>query len=216
MSIPLAFVSPQTLLLESFRLALSGADFQVRLMPFQGQFADMELIESRPRIVVLDAACEGGTPMVWIDRLKVALPDTRVLVYLRQVRGTECQTLLSVGAKGLADQRISGSEVLAGIRRMLRGEVYLSPRVAQAIALCRLGQTNPFQSLSPRELTVCDLVVEGSRAPEIARNLSVSPKTVNTYRYRIFEKLGISSDVQLTHLAYQHGLKGLESPNGRF
>lgn len=138
MSIPLAFVSPQTLLLESFRQALSGADFQVRLMPFQGQFADMELIESRPRIVVLDSACEGGTPMVWIDRLKVALPDTRVLVYLRQVRGAECQTLLSVGAKGLADQRISGTEVLAGIRRMLRGEVYLSPRVAQAIALCRL------------------------------------------------------------------------------
>jgi len=215
MSIPLACVSPQTLLLESCRQALSGTDLHVRLMPFQGQFADMELIEARPRIVVLDSACEGGTPMVWIDRLRVALPDTKVLVYLRHVRATECQTLLSVGAKGLADHRVSGPELLAGLRRMLRGEVYLSPRVAQSIALCRFGQKNPFQSLSPRELTVCDLVVEGARAPDIAKHLSVSAKTVNTYRYRIFEKLGITSDVQLTHLAYRHGLKGLESADGR-
>lgn len=215
MSIPLAVVSPQTLLLESCRQAVAESDFHVQLLPFQGQFADTELIESRPRVVILDSACEGGTPMVWIDRLRMALPDTRVLIYLRHVRAAECQTLLSVGAKGLADQRVSGTELLAGMRRMVRGDVYLSPRIAQTIALCRFGRTNPFQSLSPRELTVCDLVVEGARAPEIAKSLSVSAKTVNTYRYRIFEKLGITSDVQLTHLAYRHGLKGLESADGR-
>jgi two-component system invasion response regulator UvrY len=59
------------------------------------------------------------------------------------------------------------------------------------------------------------LVVDGIRAPGIAEQLCLSAKTVNTYRYRIFEKLGINSDVELTHLAYNHGMKGVESKDGR-
>ena len=73
----------------------------------------------------------------------------------------------------------------------------LAPNVAPALALSRFRSANPFDKLSPRELTVCDLVIEGSRAPEIAQQLAVSAKTINTYRYRILEKLGIDSDVEL-------------------
>ena len=62
---------------------------------------------------------------------------------------------------------------------------------------------------------MCDLVVDGIRATDIAEQLCLSAKTVNTYRYRIFEKLGINSDVELTHLAYNHGMKGVESKDGR-
>lgn len=215
MSVPIAIISPQTLLLEACKERLSGPEFSLHIIPFQGQFKTAEVVSSRPRLVVLDSACEGGTPLVWVDRLKVALPDAKVMVYLRHVRAAECQSLLSMGAKALADARISGAELATACRRMLRGEVYLSPRVAQALALCRIGQPNPFHSLSPRELTVCDLVVEGVKATEIAKQLSVSAKTVNTYRYRIFEKLSIQSDVQLTRLAYRHGMKGVESMNER-
>lgn len=215
MSVPVAVISSQTLLLEGCRDALAKADFPITPLMFQGRFHELELLERVPRLVIVDVACEGATPLVWIDRLKTTLPDSAVLVYLRAVRAAECQTLLSVGARGLADGRLSGAELITGLRRMLRGDVYLSPPVAQALALCRFGPSNPFQALSPRELTVCDLVVEGVRATEIAKTLDVSPKTVNTYRYRIFEKLKVQSDVQLTQMAYRHGLKAVESGHGR-
>ena len=97
----------------------------------------------------------------------------------------------------------------------MRKEVHLVPNVAQALALSRFRSANPFDELSRRELTVCDLVIEGSRTLEIAQQLAVSAKTINSYRYRIFEKLGFDSDVELTHLAYNHGMKGVESKDGR-
>ncbi len=215
MPVPVAVLSPQTLLLEACQSRLERSEFDLHLLPFQGRFQTAEVVIHRPRLVILDAACEGATPLVWIDRLKVALPDAKVMVYLRAIRAAECQSLLSMGAKALADVRVSGAELSTACRRMLRGDVYLSPRVAQALALCRIGQANPFQNLSPRELTVCDLVVEGVRATDIAKRLSVSAKTVNTYRYRIFEKLAVDSDVQLTRLAYRHGMKGVESMDER-
>jgi len=173
------------------------------------------LIEARPRVVILDEATPQVSLFSWVDRLSAALPDTRVICYLRVVRGVPCQTLLSLGAKGIADTRVDGTGLLRGLERVLRGEVYLSPLAAQVLALNRVSDKNPFQKLSPRELTVSDLVIEGVRPIQIAKDLKVSPKTVNTYRYRIFEKLGIASDVGLTHLAYRHGMKGLESPHER-
>ena len=101
------------------------------------------------------------------------------------------------------------------LRKLIRKEVHLPPSIAQALTLSRFRSANPFDKLSPLELTVCNLVIEGCRAPEIAQQLAVSAKTINTYRYRIFEKLGIDSDVELTHLAYNHGLKGVDSAHGR-
>jgi two-component system invasion response regulator UvrY len=138
-----------------------------------------------------------------------------ILVYLRSIRAIECQSLLSLGVSGLIDASCSSDNVVGALRKLTRKEVHLAPNVAQALALSRFRSANPFDKLSPRELTVCDLVIEGSRAPEIAQQLAVSAKTINTYRYRIFEKLGIDSDVELTHLAYNHGLKGVESTHGR-
>jgi len=116
---------------------------------------------------------------------------------------------------GLVDTSVSGVDLLQGLRKVVRRDVHLSVKVAQALALSRFCSDNPFDRLSARELTVCDLVVDGIRAPDIAEQLCLSAKTVNTYRYRIFEKLGINSDVELTHLAYNHGMKGVESKDGR-
>lgn len=79
------------------------------------------------------------------------------------------------------------------------------------LALSHFRSANPVEKLSLRELTVYDLVIEGSRAPDIFQQLSVSANTINTYRYRIFENLGIASDIELTHLAYNHRIKGVES-----
>ena len=136
------------------------------------------------------------------------------LVYLRSIRAIECQSLLLLGVFGLIDASCSSDNVVGALRKLTRKKVHLAPNVAQALASGHFRSANPIDKLSPRELTVCDLVIEGSRAPEIAQQLAVSAKTINTYRYRIFEKLGFDSDVELTHLAYNHGLKGVESTHG--
>lgn len=215
MTIPVFSVSGQTIFQEMLLQTIRGTEFHLVGSLARGAEGIDALVDARPRIVILDEFTPQLGMFAWVDRLTAALPDTRILCYLRHVRGVSCQTLLSLGAKGIADPRVDSIALLRGIERILRGEVYLSPVAAQVLALNRVCERNPFQKLSPRELTVCDLVVEGMRPMQIARDLNVSPKTVNTYRYRIFEKLGIASDVGLTHLAYRHGMKGLESPHER-
>lgn len=71
---------------------------------------------------------------------------------------------------------------------------------------------NPFDKLSAREMQVCMLLLTGSRTVQIARALFIAPKTVHSFRYRIFEKLGIDSNIELTKLALMHGLAGVSAP----
>ena len=215
MHISVVAVSHQILLLEALQAAVRGSEFQIMSFPFKGRLALDEFVVTPPRCLILDGGCPKQSSLVMVDRVKRMLPDTLILVYLRSIRAVECQSLLSLGVTGLIDISCSTEDVVSALRKVKRQEVHLAPKVAQALALSRFRSANPFEKLSPRELTVCDLVIEGSRAPNIAQQLSVSAKTVNTYRYRIFEKLGITSDVELTHLAYNHGMKGVESSHGR-
>jgi len=215
MHISVVAVSHQILLLEALQAAVRGSEFQIMSFPFKGRLALDECVVTPPRCLILDGGCPKQSSLVMVDRVKRMLPDTLILVYLRSIRAVECQSLLSLGVTGLIDISCSTEDVVSALRKVKRQEVHLAPKIAQALALSRFRSANPFEKLSPRELTVCDLVIEGSRAPDIAQQLSVSAKTVNTYRYRIFEKLGITSDVELTHLAYNHGMKGVESSHGR-
>jgi two-component system invasion response regulator UvrY len=92
----------------------------------------------------------------------------------------------------------------------------LCPEVAQLLALKHFNEenTSPFESLSARELQVMMMITAGQKVQDISDSLCLSAKTVNSYRYRLFEKLNVNSDVELTHLAIRHGLidtEGAES-----
>ena len=89
--------------------------------------------------------------------------------------------------------------MVGALRKLIPKEVHLPPNISQVLASSRFRSANPFDKLSPPELKVCNLVIEGCRVPKIALQLAVSAKTINTYRYRIFEKFGMDSDVGLTH-----------------
>ena len=90
----------------------------------------------------------------------------------------------------------------------MQGAKYFSADIAEQLASSYLSdpQQSPFDALSEREMQVAMMVVNCISAQEISDKLFVSVKTVNTYRYRIFEKLNIDSDVKLTHLAIRYGL----------
>ena len=98
--------------------------------------------------------------------------------------------------------------MIRAIRKVAAGQKYVSPDIAQQIAIGQLNlkEGNPFEQLSERELEIALLLTKGAKVPDIAASLNISAKTVNTHRYRMFEKLAVSNDVELTHLALRNKL----------
>lgn len=115
--------------------------------------------------------------------------------------------LLKAGVDGYITKGAPLPEVIAAIYKAHAGGKYFSGDVAEQLAQALLSDArSPFDCLSEREKQVAMMVVDCKSAQQIADALFVSAKTVNTYRYRIFEKLGIDSDVKLVRLAIEHGL----------
>ncbi|MBL4867383.1 MAG: DNA-binding response regulator, partial [Pseudomonadales bacterium] len=122
--------------------------------------------------------------------------------------------LLQAGASGYLTKGAGLDEMVKAIQVVKAGQRYISPGIAQQLALKSFkkgrGKT-PFDELSERELQVALMIVNCHKVPEISDKLFLSPKTVNSYRYRVFEKLAINSDVELTLLAVRHGMLDAET-----
>jgi DNA-binding NarL/FixJ family response regulator len=113
---------------------------------------------------------------------------------------------LQAGASGFVVKGAPFEDVIKAIRKVMAGQRYLSANVAEQMALKQFdkAESSPFARLSERELQIALMVVNCEKVQVISDKLHLSPKTVNSYRYRLFEKLGISSDVELTHLAIKY------------
>ena len=116
--------------------------------------------------------------------------------------------LLEAGAFGYVGKASDADELLRAVRDVARGKKYLASSIAQGLALAGLhGETaSPFDSLTPRELEVALLLNQGLRQESIAKHLSLSAKTVNTHKARLFEKLEIHDSIALARLCSQYGL----------
>lgn len=116
--------------------------------------------------------------------------------------------LMQAGASGYLTKGAGLEEMVMAIRQVSMGQRYISPDIAQLLALKAFGSNaeTPFDQLSEREIQIALMIVSCEKVQSISDKLCLSPKTVNTYRYRIFEKLGITSDVELTLLAVRHGM----------
>ena len=115
--------------------------------------------------------------------------------------------LLQAGASGYVGKGGDAAELLRAVRDVARGKRYLASGIAQNLALSGIeGSDSPFDALSPREMEISLLLTQGLRQEEIARRLSLSAKTVNTHKTRLFEKLGIQDAIALARLAGQYGL----------
>ena len=103
--------------------------------------------------------------------------------------------------------------MINAIRIVYSGQRYISPEIAQQMALSQISSNaeNPFKSLSERELQIMMMITKGEKVTQISEQLHLSPKTVNSYRYRLFSKLEISGDVELTHLAIRYGMLDTET-----
>ncbi|WP_163559133.1 response regulator [Halomonas sp. NO4] len=168
----------------------------------------------RPDVVLMDLRMPGIGGLEATRKIVRGDPDVRVLALTGFMEDSFAQRLLEAGAGGFISKETQVSDMVDAVRSVFAGRRYISADIAQRLVLARFDpDENPFDQLSHRELQVAMMIVNCQRVAEISDRLFLSPKTVNTYRYRIFEKLGVETDVELTHLGLRYGLvAGFDSP----
>ncbi|TYL47399.1 response regulator [Marinomonas sp. IMCC 4694] len=165
-----------------------------------------------PDIVLMDVHMPGIGGLGATKEIKRLFPSIKVIALSALDDNLYPMKLLEAGASGYLTKGTKTSELLDAIQAVARGEHYISNSIAQKMALTKFtvdGQGSPLGQLSDRELQVSQMIVDCKKSHEIAEYLNVSPKTVSTYRARIFAKLNIESDVELIHLAMRYNVLGM-------
>ena len=157
---------------------------------------------------LVDIAMPGKTGLELLKDLLREQPDLPVLILSMYPEDQYAVRTLRAGARGYLNKESAAEQLLGAIQTVLRGEKYLSPRMAAQIA-STIGSTAsrpPHEELSDREFMVLRLISSGATAGDIARRLSLSVKTVSTYRSRILRKLHLDNTAQLIAYAVKSGL----------
>jgi two-component system invasion response regulator UvrY len=161
-----------------------------------------------PDVVLMDMNMPGIGGMNATKRILHYCPDIRVLALSVSCEEPVPTKVMQMGASGFISKNAAPAEMVTAIKRVADGHRYISDEVAQKMAFSKIqsNSNNPFDELSDREMQIMLMITQGEKVNDIADKLNVSAKTVNSYRYRMFEKLAISGDVELTHLAIRHGM----------
>lgn len=176
---------------------------------------------TKPDVVLMDLKMPGISGLDATRRLIRINPKLKIIVVTVCIEEPYPEQLVRAGALGYITKDVTTEELITAIRKVVSGKPYIAPEIAQSMALRQVSNAakSPFAQLSERELQVMYMVTQGIKVRSIAKRLCLSPKTVNTYRYRLFEKLGVDNDVKLTHLANRYSItngegEGDESPIG--
>ena len=162
-----------------------------------------------PDLVLMDVNMPGIGGIEATRKILQIAPDVRVVAVTVLSDDPFPNQLLDAGARGYISKGSGSEEMLEAIRLVMRGQHYISSDVAQKLTLANFrkgGESSPFATLSAREMQITMMIVRGQSTQQISDSLFLSPKTVSTYRHRLFEKLDVSNDVELTHLAIRHGI----------
>lgn len=162
---------------------------------------------TQPHVVLIDLTLGGENGIELIDYIKSRWPAIKMLVSSAHDEQTFAGRVLRAGALGFVSKREPMHQIVEALRQVLRGQVYLSPHMAtcllQRAAVGESLDQDPVQALSDRELQVFEMIGEGQSTVEIARNLQISPKTVESHRKTIKAKLNTTTSAQLSRLAFQ-------------
>ncbi len=165
--------------------------------------------ELKPEVVLMDIKMPGIGGLEATRKLIRSHPDLKVVAVTVCEEDPFPTRLLQAGAAGYLTKGAALEEMVQAIRMVFSGQRYISPQIAQQLALKSFqpqSSNSPFDLLSGREIQIALMIAGCQKVQAISDKLCLSPKTVNTYRYRIFEKLSITSDVELALLAVRHGM----------
>ncbi len=164
--------------------------------------------ESNPDVVLMDINMPGMGGLEATRRLLASHPGLKIIAVSMDAEEPYPSRLLEAGTAGYLSKDSAAEEVVTAVRQVAAGKSYVAPSIASrlAVSLIKGSRGSPFDSLSQREIQVVLMVTQGQSTKAISDSLCLSPKTVSTYRYRVFEKLDVSNDVELTRLAMRYGL----------
>lgn len=164
--------------------------------------------ECAPEVVLMDVNMPGIGGLEATRKLLRVDEQLRIIALTVHVDEPYPSRLLEAGALGYLTKGCDEAEIVRAIQTVYRGDRYIGADIARQMVISGLEgkQKNPFDKLSQREVQVMMMITQGNKLQDISDKLCLSPKTVSTYRYRLYEKLGVENDVELTHLAIRHGM----------
>jgi DNA-binding NarL/FixJ family response regulator len=167
-------------------------------------------------VVILDLTMPGRSGLEVLKEIKAAHPKLPVLMLSMHPEDQFAIRLLKAGAAGYMTKECAPEELVGAVRKALAGGRYISPALAEKMAAFVVSGTlaAPHEALSDREFLVLNMIALGKSVGIIARQLSLSVKTISTYRSRLLEKMDMSNNAQLVHYAFQHQLVEQRPPDG--
>lgn len=190
------------------RLLADHKKINVVGMASNGEDAVSKARELDPDVVLMDANMPGIGGLEATRRLLRFNPDIKVIAVTIYGDEPYPTRFMQAGAAGYVTKGADINEMVLAICQVHTGKRYIASDIAQQMALKAITpkDTCPFDELSDREMQVVLMITKGQKVQDISEKLFLSPKTVNSYRYRVFEKLKIENDVELTHMAIRHGI----------
>jgi DNA-binding NarL/FixJ family response regulator len=202
---------------EGLRVMLGNQfDMEVAGIAATGRETIRLVDEHNPDVAIIDISMPELNGIEAIRQILPRHPNTKVIVLSIHESKPYVYRALKAGAKGYLIKETAGLEVVEAVRAVFRGERYLSQRIADLLTdvsfrnLESSIEASPLEKLSTREREILQLVAEGRTSQQIAESLSISPKTVDTYRSRLMHKIGVEDVAGLVRFAIQHGVISLE------
>jgi DNA-binding NarL/FixJ family response regulator len=196
-----------TIVTEGLARLLRDHDFDVVGAVGDGR----QLIEAasrlRPDVIVTDLSMPGLSGLDVLARLRAERLDSKVIVLTMHNDANLATVAMRSGASGFLLKESAGEELLAAIRQVLQGRVYLTPALTRDVMERMAGASGAAEpQLTPRQLDVLRLIVKGQRMKEIAANLGLSTRTVETHKYEMMQTLGLHSTAELVRYALDRRL----------
>lgn len=188
-------------------------DMKVIAVAGNGREAVQVAQQTQPNLAIIDIAMPEMNGIEATRQIRTVSPSTHVVILSIYSTIEHVYQSFQAGAIGFLLKESAGTEVVQAMRTVASGQHYLSKKLAETLPsdfFSQKHEKSPLESLSEREREVLQLTVEGNSATQTAKILSVSPKTVETYRCRLMQKLNVNDLPALVKFAIQHGLTPLE------
>lgn len=178
-----------------------------------GREAARKVRELKPDVAIMDVAMPELNGIEATKEIHEMFPATRVLILSMHATTEHIRQALQAGAQGYVLKKSAGAEVVDAIRALYAGSGYLSQQIAGTVITDYISSpraASPLETLTSRERQILQLVAEGKSSEQAAKSLFLSRKTVDTYRCRMMQKLGVHDLHGLMKFAIQHGLTSLD------
>ena len=178
-----------------------------------GRQAVIDVNRLRPDVVIMDISMPHRNGIEATALLRASTPSARVIILSMHATSEHVFHALQAGARGYLLKNTAGAELVEAVRSVHAGKRYFSQKIADLLVedYLREGRTaSPIEALSGREREILQLISEGHTSAEVGRMLSLSPKTVETYRSRLMQKIGVEDLVGLVKFAILHGLTSID------